>query len=77
MLLGLIGWGTLGKPKVSVGTPSVSITAPSLSVPSLSFAPLSIVRNGYDFTLSGDLPDLSVKTSLLKAMKAALGRRST
>jgi len=73
LLLGLIGWGTLGKPKVSVSTPSVSITAPSLSVPSLNFAPLSIIRNGNDFTLSGDLPDLSVKTSLLNALKAALG----
>lgn len=73
LLLGLIGWGTLGKPKVSVSTPSVSITAPSISVPSLSFAPLSITRNGNDFTLSGDLPDLSVKTSLLDALKAALG----
>lgn len=73
LLLGLIGWGTLGKPEVSVSTPSVSVTAPSLSVPSLSFAPLSIVRNGNDFTLSGDLPDLSVKTSLLDALKAALG----
>jgi peptidoglycan-binding protein ArfA len=73
LLLGLIGWGTLGKPKVSVSTPSVSITAPSLSVPSLNFAPLSIIRNGNDFTLTGDLPDLSVKTSLLNALKAALG----
>lgn len=73
LLLGLIGWGTLGKPKVSVSTPSVSITAPSLSVPSLSFAPLSIIRNGNDFTLTGDLPDLAAKTSLLDALKAALG----
>jgi peptidoglycan-binding protein ArfA len=73
LLLGLIGWGTLGKPKVSVSTPSVSVTAPSLSVPSLNFAPLSIIRNGNDFTLTGDLPDLSVKTSLLNALKAALG----
>ncbi|WP_243841483.1 OmpA family protein [Mycobacterium sp. DL592] len=73
LLLGLIGWGTLSKPKVSVSTPSVSITAPSLSVPSLNFAPLSIIRNGNDFTLSGDLPDLSVKASLLDSLKAALG----
>lgn len=73
LLLGLIGWGTLSKPKVSVSTPSISVTAPSLSVPSLNFAPLSILRNGNDFTLSGDLPDLSVKTSLLASLKAALG----
>ncbi len=73
LLLGLIGWGTLGKPKVTVSTPSISVTAPSISVPSLSFAPLSILRNGNDFTLTGDLPDLKVKTSLLSALKAALG----
>ncbi|WP_059016895.1 OmpA family protein [Mycobacterium sp. M26] len=74
LLLGLIGWGTLNKaPTVNVSTPSVSITAPSLSVPSLNFAPLSILRNGNDFTLTGDLPDLSIKTSLLDSLKAALG----
>jgi len=71
LLLGLIGWGTLGKPKVSVSTPSISVTAPSLSVPSLSFAPLSIIRNGNDFTLTGELPDLSAKTALLDSLKAA------
>ncbi len=74
LLLGLIGWGLLNKgPKVSVSTPSIGVTAPSLSVPSLNFAPLSIIRNGNDFTLSGDLPDLSIKTSLLDSLKAALG----
>ena len=76
LLLGLIGWGTLSKPKVSVSTPSIGITAPSISVPSLpslNFAPLSILRNGNDFTLTGDLPDLNVKTALLNALKAAFG----
>ena len=71
LLLGLIGWGTLGKPKVSVSTPSVSVSAPSLSVPSLNFAGLSILRNGNDFTLTGNLPDLNAKTALLNSLKAA------
>ena len=65
LLLGLIGWGTLGKPKVSVSAPSISVTAPSLSVPSLNFAGLSILRNGNDITLTGNLPDLNAKTALL------------
>jgi peptidoglycan-binding protein ArfA len=70
LLLGLIGWGTLGKPKVSVSAPSVSVTAPSLSVPSLNFSGLSILRNGNDFTLTGSLPDLNAKTALLNSLKA-------
>lgn len=71
----LFGWLAAGaiKPKVSVSAPSVSVTAPNMSIPSLNLSPLSILRNGKDFTLSGILPDLSAKNSLLGAMKAALG----
>jgi peptidoglycan-binding protein ArfA len=72
LLFGWLGWGAL-KPKVNISAPSISVTAPSVSMPSLNFSPLSILRNGNDFTLSGILPDLSVKNSLLAAMKAALG----
>ena len=61
------------KPKVSVSAPSIGVTAPSLAVPSLNFSPLSILRNGNDFTLAGILPDLSVKNSLLATLKSALG----
>ena len=39
----------------------------------MSFAPLSISRNGNDVTLSGDLPDGAAKASLLDAVKGALG----
>ena len=72
LLFGWLGWGAL-KPKVNISAPSISVTAPSVSMPSLNFSPLSILRNGNDFTLSGILPDLSVKNSLLAALKAALG----
>jgi peptidoglycan-binding protein ArfA len=72
LLFGWLGWGAL-KPKVNVSAPSVSVTAPSVSMPSLNLSPLSILRNGKDFTLSGILPDLTSKNSLLAAMKAALG----
>ncbi len=72
LLFGWLGWGAL-KPKVSVSTPSVSVTAPSVTMPSLNLSPLSILRNGKDFTLAGILPDLASKNSLLSALKAALG----
>ncbi len=72
LLFGWLGWGAV-KPKVNISAPSISVTAPSMSMPSLNFSPLSILRNGNDFTLSGILPDLSVKNSLLAALKAVLG----
>lgn len=70
LLFGWIGWGAL-KPKVDINAPS--ITMPDVSMPSLNFSPLSILRNGKDFTLSGLLPDLGVKDKLLGVLKAALG----
>lgn len=72
LLFGWLGWGAL-KPKVNVTAPSINVTAPNVSLPSLNFSPLSILRNGKDFTLSGLLPDLGVKEKLLGLLKAALG----
>lgn len=72
LLLGWLGWGAL-KPKVHVNAPSINATAPSLSIPSLHFSPLSILRNGKDLTLSGILPDLASKNSLLAALRLAVG----
>jgi peptidoglycan-binding protein ArfA len=70
LLFGWLGWGAL-KPKADL--PNVSVSAPSVSVPSLNLSPLSILRNGRDFTLAGILPDLATKNSLLSTLKAALG----
>lgn len=70
LLFGWLSWGTL---KSATSVPTISPTAPSLSVPALSLAPLSILRNGDDYTLSGELPDLSVKNSLLATLKDVLG----
>jgi len=72
LLFGWLGWGAL-KPKVDISAPSIGVTAPSLSVPSLDLAPLSILRNGNDFTLTGELPDLATKDSLLSSLKGVLG----
>jgi peptidoglycan-binding protein ArfA len=75
LLFGWLGWGSV-RPTAAVEFPSVTPTAPSLpamSVPELNLAPLSIVRNGKDFTLTGELPDLSVKDKLLSTLKTTLG----
>ena len=77
LLFGWLSWGAV-KPKVDVSapgvsTPSVSASMPSVGAPSLNLSPLSILRNGRDFTLSGILPDLSSKNALMAAMKTALG----
>ena len=70
LLFGWPGWNAV-KPKVDISGPSIS--APDVSLPSLNFSPLSILRNGNDFTLTGLLPDLAVKDKLIGALKAALG----
>ena len=49
------------------------MNAPNVNPPGLSFAPLSIVRNGNDISLSGDLPDDTAKASLLDALRGAFG----
>ena len=74
LLFGWLGWGAL-KQKVDVSVPSITATAPDVGVtlPSLNFSPLSVLRNGNDFTLTGILPDIPARDSLLAALKAALG----
>ncbi|MGV0745267.1 channel-forming protein ArfA/OmpATb [Mycolicibacterium sp. XJ870] len=84
LLLGLIGWGTLDRSDndVDMTLPSVDpsatlsapdANAPDANAPSLSFAPLSITRNGNDITLSGDLPDENAKAALLDSLRAQFG----
>ncbi|MBS9532312.1 OmpA family protein [Mycobacterium sp. M1] len=53
-----------------------SLTVPSASVPArpgLSFAPLSILRNGHVVTLNGDLPDIASRTALLDMLQGVFG----
>ena len=79
---GLFGWGVLDKSKkdVDLTMPSVSpigtlpsVTAPNVNLPSLSWGALSILRNGNDVTLTGDLPDEAAKTSLLDSVRGLFG----
>lgn len=75
LLFGWLGWGAV-KPTAAVDVPTITTTPPALSggsAPGVNLAPLSIVRNGKDFTLTGELPDLSVKDKLLSALKTTLG----
>jgi peptidoglycan-binding protein ArfA len=81
LLLGLLGWGVLGKsnkdvdltmPSVSPSVSVPSVSAPNVNLPALT-STLSILRNGNDVTLSGDLPDLAAKTALLDTLKGVFG----
>lgn len=76
LLLALIGQGMADRSKLDVAAPS--ITAPSVSAPSvnpsgMSFAPLSILRNGNVVTLNGDLPDIGARTRLLDMLRGVFG----
>lgn len=88
LLLGAVGYHGLPKAHVnapSVRAPTVSvpslpsapalpsISLPNVKTPALSFAPLSIMRDGNDVTLSGHLPDGAARTSLLDALKGTYG----
>ena len=89
LLLALIGWTALKKPDADANltlpnvNPSATLTAPSVNAPDvnapnvnapeMNFAPLSILRNGKGFTLSGELPDSATKNGLLDSLKLAFG----
>lgn len=82
LLLGLLGWGVLGKSDkdVDLTLPTVSptvtlpeLTTPNVNVPTLSWGALSLLRNGNDVTLTGVLPTEAAKTSFLNAVKGVFG----
>ena len=84
LLLAVIGWGGLtatqdaDDPVLTVPSvsPSATLTAaPATSEPAAPQAPFgrfSIVRNATGFTLGGQLPDATQKSSLLEAMSLAM-----
>ncbi|ORV23204.1 hypothetical protein AWB99_25215 [Mycolicibacterium confluentis] len=81
LLLGLLGWGLLDKSaqdtEVSLPSTAPSVTvppasAPEVTVPAVASA-LSILRNGNDITLTGDLPDEAAKNGLLDSLRGVFG----
>jgi len=84
LLLGVIGYGELGRTRSDVNgptgaLPTLNVPTPqggapkTPSIPAVSLAPVSITRNGTDIKLSGDLPSSEAKASLLEALKAGFG----
>lgn len=86
LLLALIGYGITDRSKISLNEPDiagptltapagpeVSAVLPTVTAPELSFAPLSILRNGNVVTLNGNLPDAATHTALLDKLTGAFG----
>nr|WP_185746600.1 hypothetical protein [Mycolicibacter terrae] len=76
LLLAMIGLGMADRSKLdstesSVAAPPVPTVDPS----GLSFAPLSILRNGNVITVNGELSDIATRTWLFDMLKAAYGER--
>lgn len=71
LLIAAIGYGAFDRPRPAHG-PGGPVPTSTTVAPKVSLAPLSITRNGNDFTLVGDFPDDSAKAALLKAVSAAL-----
>lgn len=86
LLLALIGWSAtarstkddvLAVPSIN---PSATLTVPSKAPPAAPsaapadrrFGPMSIVRNGNGFTLTGELPDADMKASLVASIRQAM-----
>lgn len=85
LLLALIGWAGLsgadksGQLTMPTINPSASLTPPaapsgstSVASPSVGFPAMSIVRNGNELTLTGELPDADTKKSLLDSLKLVM-----
>jgi peptidoglycan-binding protein ArfA len=75
LLIAAIGYVAFDRPRPTPGpTGALPTLAPSTkpAAPKLSLAPLSITRNGNDFTLNGDFPDDSAKAALMKALNGSL-----
>ncbi len=84
LLLAVIGYGEVSRtgPKVNGPTgalPTLNVPKPSGSapatptIPPVSLAPVSITRSGNDIKLSGDMPTVEAKESLLAALKGGFG----
>jgi peptidoglycan-binding protein ArfA len=73
LLIATIGYGEPGGSR-SASSGAFATLGPSgkRGAPKLNLAPLSIVRNANNITLTGDFPDDSAKAILLKTLKGSL-----
>lgn len=74
LLLTGIGLGVSNRANVNGPNLTLpSVNGPNVELPGIAFSPLSILRNGNAFTLSGDLPDIGARKSLLDMLKGVFG----
>ncbi|HME78347.1 MAG TPA: OmpA family protein [Mycobacterium sp.] len=84
LLLAVIGYGEASRtgPKFNGPTgalPTLNVPKPSggapgtPTIPAVMLAPVSITRSGNDIKLSGDMPTVEAKESLLAALKSGFG----
>ncbi len=84
LLLAVIGYGELDRTRPGITGPTSalpSLNAPkppagaqnTPAIPPLALAPVSITHSGNDIKLSGDMPSVSAKESLLAAVKGGFG----
>jgi peptidoglycan-binding protein ArfA len=84
LLLAVIGYGELGRTGPTVNGPTGALPTLNLpkpsggapntpTIPAISLAPVSVTRSGNDIKLSGDMPSLQAKESLLAALKEGFG----
>ena len=73
LLIAAIGYGELDRSRSASSGALATLGPPGKrGAPKFSLAPLSIVRNANDITLTGDFPDDSAKAILLKTLKGSL-----
>lgn len=81
LLLALVGWGVTAcaksdepraNPSGSLNVSSTGAAGPGGTVDDRKFGPMSIVRVGTGFTLTGEFPDAATKASLVQSIGQAM-----
>jgi peptidoglycan-binding protein ArfA len=84
LLLAVIGYGEVDRTRPGVNGPTGALptlnapkqpggTPQTPTIPAIALAPVSITRSGNDIKLSGDMPTVEAKESLLAALKGGFG----
>ena len=83
LLLAVIGYSELDRTRPAVNGPTGALPTlnapkpggapPTPTIPAIALAPVSITRSGNDIKLSGDMPSVGAKESLLAAVQGGFG----